>query len=64
MFLTIQSSFQDVKAGVPQGSVLGLILFLLSVNDLPLFIDETYLEMYADDKTVQYASNNKIVLRR
>ena len=34
------------------------------MNDLPLFIDETYIEMYADDTTVHYASKNKIVLRR
>ena len=60
----LKSTFQNVKAGVPQGSVLGPVLFLLFVNDLPLFINETYLELYADDTTVHYASKNKIVLRR
>ena len=59
-----KSSFQYVKTGVPQGSVLPPFLFLLFVNDLPLFFDETCLEMYADDTTVHYVSMIKIILRR
>ena len=47
-----QSSLHSVKAGVLQGSVLGPVLFLLFDNDLPLFINEAYVDLYADDSTV------------
>ena len=42
---------------------LGPVLFRLFVNDLPLFIKETYLELYADDATVHYANKSKSVIQ-
>ena len=61
---TTRSSFQKVQSGVPQGSVLGPVLFLLFVNDMPLFINEAYVDIYADDSTLHTASKNLKHLRK
>ena len=45
------SSYLPCDIGVPQGSILGPLFFLLFVNDLPTILDNT-MEQYADDSTL------------
>ena len=48
----VKSGMLTVATGIPQGSVLGPILFTLFTNDLPAAITMGTLFMYADDRSV------------
>ena len=46
------NSYLEILRGIPQGSILGPILFNLFINDLMFFIKEIKVCNFADDTTI------------
>ena len=53
------SSWREISFGVPQGSILGPLLFNIFINNIFYFTEEAKIANYADDTTV-YATENEI----
>ena len=51
------SSKLDIHCGVPQGSTLGPLPFLLYINDLRFALKDSIASHFADDTCILYASN-------
>ena len=57
------SDMKDLSCGVPQGSSLGPLLFLLYINDFRLCLEKTSCGHFADDTFIIYNSKNSKLLK-
>ena len=58
-FNSVNSDFLVVEKGVPQGSILGPLLFSIFINDLPKICNNCAIQLYADDTAI-YTSDSDL----
>ena len=55
-----RSGIRPIECGVPQGSVVGPLLFIIYTNDLPSCLNHSKAILFADDTTLYTSSDNPI----
>ena len=60
----ISSEYQHISCGVPQGSILGPLLFLLYINDMHKTVKHSLMHHFADDTNLLCSDKDPKQLRK
>ena len=58
------SSYRNITCGVPQGSILGPLLFLIYINDMHNAVKHSIVHHFADDTNLLCSDRNPALLRK
>ena len=56
------ADWSEVTRGVPQGTILGPLLFIIFVNDLPDVVQHSTINLYADDTTIYMTDRDPLIV--
>ena len=56
------AGWSEVTRGVPQGTILGPLLFTIFVNDLPDVVQHSTINLYADDTTIYMTDRDPLIV--
>ena len=59
----VTSNHSSISQGVPQCSILGPLLFILYINDLPNFFQNAHAVLYADDSSIFFSHEDRFILQ-
>ena len=54
----VSSRIEEIHCGVPQGSCLGPLLFIVYINDLLFCLESCQVTMYADDTSISFTAKS------
>ena len=60
----VSSNMMPIACGIPQGSILGLLFFLLYINNLPECLSQATLRLFADDTNATVAGESLELIER